>query len=119
MIGDPEHTKELYRRMIALAGETVLVRRFIGTGETRPKFEASVRARVTDYETKELVGNIAEGDRRVVFLAEDLVAAHFPLNLGTGDKIVVRGRECEIRNPDDNTRRTQGVLIAYELQVRG
>ena len=33
--------------------------------------------------------------------------------------LVVRGKELNIEAADDNTRRVQGVLIAYELQVRG
>jgi hypothetical protein len=115
----PEQARASYRRMMAVAGETVLIRRYTGTGANRPRFDAEVRARVTEYEPKELVGGIEQGDRKVVLLAEDLERAQFATPLRKGDKAVVRGKELNIEAPDNNTRRVQGELIAYELQVRG
>ena len=75
--------------------------------------------RLDVYYGTELVGTIQQGDRKVILLADDLLAAQFALPLKKGDKIVIRGRETNIEAPDDNTRRVRGVLVAYELQVRG
>lgn len=115
----PDTAKGMYRRRIG-KGETVLIRRYTGAGTNRPRFDVAVRARVMGYETKELVGSIVQGDRRVIFLAEDLLAAQFALPLTTNDKAVVRGKELAIIAPDDATRRADGgVLVAFDLQVRG
>lgn len=115
----PEETKDAYRRAMDVAGETILIRRYTGSGTSRPRFDAQVRARVMDFEPRELVGSIVQGDRKLIVLAEDLVTAQVPLDLRKGDKVVVRGKELNIEAADDNTRRVQGVLVAYELQVRG
>jgi hypothetical protein len=112
----PEQVKETYRRML---NQTITVRRYTGTGTSRPKYEAEVLARVTGFEPHDLVGLALQGDRRVILLADDLAATQFPTPLLKGDKVVVRGRELNIEAPDDSTRRVGDVLIAYELRVRG
>lgn len=101
-----------------IAGETIVIRRYTGAGTNRPRFDAPVRARVMDYVPHELVGSIVQGDRKLIVLAEDMVAAQIPLDLRAGDKVVVRGKELNIQAANDNTRRIAGELIAYELQVR-
>jgi hypothetical protein len=54
-------------------------------------------------------------------LAEDVEpgAIVLPLKTGGTDKIVDAGRVYNIQAVDDSTRKMQGVLIAYELSVRG
>lgn len=108
-----------YRRAMDAVGEVVAFRRYTGAGANRPRFDADIRARVMDYTPDELIGTIVQGDRKLIVLAEDMIAAQVPLDMRKGDKIVVRGKELNIEAVDDNTRRVQGVLIAYELQVRG
>lgn len=115
----PDQIKIGYRSAMDVAGETVVFRRYTGAGANRPRFDTDVRARVVDYMPDELVGTIQQGDRKLIVLADDLIGAQVPLDLRKGDKIVVRGKELNIEAVDDNTRRVQGVLIAYELQVRG
>jgi hypothetical protein len=115
----PDEAKDGYRRAMDVAGETIVIRRYTGTGANRPYFDASVRARVTKYEPHEIVGMIQQGDRRVILLAEDMVAAQIPLELGNGHRVVIRGAELNIQSADDNTRRVAGELIAIELQARG
>lgn len=114
----PEQVKSTYRRLVDQRGETVVIRRYTGAGVNRPKFEAEVNAVVTEYSPDELTGAIQQGDRRVIMLADDL-AWQFALPITSSDKALVRGRECQIMAPDDSTRRVAGVLIAYELRVRG
>ena len=115
----PDQVRSTYRRMIDAVGETIMIRRYTGTGTARPWFEVAVRARVTAYEQKDLVGTIQQGDRKIILLAEDLIERQFAMPVTANDKAVVRGRELQIVAPDDSTRRIAGVLIAYELQVRG
>lgn len=118
----PEAATAAYRRALNLdnLGEPVEVRRYTGTaGTNRPKFDATVMARVTDYQPSDLVGDIKQGDRQVILMFEDLIAAQFPMPVKKTDKIVVRNRECSIEMLDDNTRRIGTVLIAYEARVRG
>lgn len=115
----PAEVTDAYRRALAVAGEVVTVRRYVGTGASRPIVEAEVAARVTGYGASELAGNIQQGDRKVLVLADDLVRRQFPGPLKAGDKVVVGGRELTIVFPDDQTRRVAGVLVAYELQARG
>jgi hypothetical protein len=114
----PDAARAMYRRRIGV-GEIIYIRRYTGQGTARPKYDAPVRARVVGYEPKELVGSVLQGDRRVIFLSEDLDAAQFAHPVLASDKAVVRGRELAIVAPDESTRRVQGELIAYDLTVRG
>lgn len=114
----PDQAKAMYRRRIGI-GETILIRRYTGAGTSRPHFDAEVRARIVGYAPSELIGSVSQGDRKAIFLAEDLYAAQFALPVTANDKAVVRGKELAIVAPDDSTRRCEGELIAYELQVRG
>lgn len=115
----PEEVKEIYRRYMDEVGEEVIIRRYFGTGSNRNKFEVKVRARVVGFGPEELVGTIQQGDRKVIVLVEDLENFQFPLPLVKNDKCQVRGKELNIETPDENTRRIQGELVAYELQIRG
>lgn len=115
----PDSVKADYRRLIDLAGETVTIRRYTGTGDARTATDVDVKARVIGFAAHELVGTIQQGDRKLIVLAEDLCAGSIELPLRKGDKAVVRGRELNIETVDDNTRRMAGELIAVDLQVRG
>lgn len=115
----PQQIRADYAATFDRVGEFVVVRRFTGAGQNRPRFDYEARARVMGFDPRDLVGNIIEGDRKVILLAEDLIAAQCPLPLVVGDnlKAVVRGKEVSIKAVDDNTRRVAGVLIAIELRV--
>lgn len=111
----PAASRDSYRRMV---DQIVTFRRYTGTGPNRPRFDTDVRARVVGYAPDELVGGILQGDRKVILLAEDLVAAQVRPP-SKGDKIVIRGAEANIEFVNDSTRRVGGELMAYELVVRG
>lgn len=115
----PDAIKSAYRRMMNERGETIIIRRYTGSGENRAKFDAEAMAVVSGYAPQDLVGSVIEGDRKLIVLAEDLVEAGLELPLTENDKAVVQGRELQIFAPDASTRRVSGVLIAYELQARG
>ena len=115
----PSEARAEYRSMLSEIGEDVYIRRYTGTGTSRPFFEAKARARVTAYEATELVGTVVQGDRKVIVLSEDLEEAQFPLPILVSDKCVVEGKELAILAPDRFTRRLAGEVIAYEIQCRG
>lgn len=117
----PDAVQDAYRRALGSLGngEEILMRRYTGTGSNRPRFDVAVAARVVDYMPNELVGDIKQGDRRLIVLAEDLVARQYPMPVKRTDRVVVRGKECSIEALDDNTRRIGSTLIAYEMRVRG
>lgn len=108
----------MYRRALGKF-ETISIRRYTGTGANRPKFDWDVAARIVDFKADELVGSIVQGDRKLIVLHEDLVDAGFPFPVKTGpnEKAVVRGKELQIKSIDDNTRRLEGVCIAYDVVV--
>src|SRR5262245_12186831 len=111
---------DTYRRMLTDNFEIVTVRRYLtGSGANRPKFDVEVKARVMGFSPDELVGQVQQGDRKVIMLAKDLIDAQFSIPIKASDKVVVRGRECAIIAPDDSTRRLGTTIIAYELVARG
>ncbi len=112
----PEAMKASYRRQMQKAG-TVVLRRVAGAALSTVA-EVTLRARVTGYEPREMVGDVQQGDRRVIALAEDIGDFPAPIKVGV-DRIVIDGTVTTIRAVDDQTRRVGGVLIAYEIRVRG
>jgi len=115
----PAECLQSYRVNMEAVGETIVIRRYTGTGVGRVPHDTNVRARVTGYDERELVGTIQQGDRRLIVLVEDLEDAGFSLPITPNDKIVLRGTMISIVAVDDSTRRIQGTLIAYEIQARG
>lgn len=115
----PVQARSAYRRMLDSVGETVVLRRYAGLGAARTKTDYPVQARVTGYQPNELVGTIAQGDRKIIMMNEDVEATSFILPLKRGDKVVVRDKELNIEAADDSTRRVGEELIAYEIQARG
>jgi hypothetical protein len=113
-------SKFRFRRLVYRRGEVVGVRRYTGSGVTKPVANADVMARVIGYQADELVGGIVQGDRRVIMLVEDLIDKQWPAGVvTTTDKIIIRGKEIAIMSVDDNTHRDGNECIALELQVRG
>lgn len=116
----PEQVGAAYRRHLGNF-EEVSIRRYTGAGAARPRFDWPVQARVLGAEGKDLAGPIVQHEVNLIMLHQDLIDAQAPLPLGTGPnwKVMVRGREMQIASVDDNTRRLQGVLIAYDIKVTG
>ncbi|MBR1206963.1 MULTISPECIES: hypothetical protein [unclassified Bradyrhizobium] len=123
----PDESLDQHRRSLEEIGETVLVRRYAGVGPARAVAkEAAVLARVKGYQPAELVGEIRQGDRHVILLNDPSagvpagkVALSTMLPLTDRDFLVIAGAEVSIKGVDDATRRIQGQVIAFELQVRG
>lgn len=115
-----------HKQFIAEQGETIRVRRWSGVGAERGKVEASVLARVTGYQPRELAGGIIQGDIKVIIVndpaatvPDGCVSLQSLLPLSSNDSLVIRGVERAIKGVDDNTRRIQGVLIGLDIQASG
>lgn len=116
----PEFAAAMYRRRIG-PFVTIQIRHYHGTGATRPRFDWDVSARVVDFKPEELVGSILQGDRKLIVLHEDLVAAGFPFPIGIGAnwKVVVAGKELAIKFVDASTRKLGDQIIAYDIVAGG
>ncbi|WP_029084761.1 hypothetical protein [Bradyrhizobium sp. th.b2] len=123
----PDESLDQHIRALEENGETVLVRRYAGVGPSRAVAkEAAVLAKVTGYEAHEIVGEIRQGDQKVILLNDPSaavpagkVALSTMLPLTDRDFLVIAGAEVSIKGVDDATRRVQGQIIAFEIQVRG
>ncbi len=112
-----DRIKKDYLFALDEVGENVIIRTYDVGADTYT--DKTVRARVTEFAPDQLVGPIVQGDRKLIMLASDVDGAGVTLALTTNCKILVRGKELQVKAIDDNTRRVQGDLIAYELVVGG
>lgn len=117
----PDEARQMYRDQMDAHGEDIVIRRYTSTGVSpRTYVDRPCRARVVGYQPSELVGAIAQGDRRVIIMAEDLEGESPAFTLAKSDKVYAeRFNEIAILGIDDSTRRVDGELIAYELHCRG
>lgn len=116
----PQSAEESYRRALATGGRTVQLRRYSGPPALNRNFtDHDVQARVREFRADELAGNIRQGDRQVIILASDLQASGFPGALRANDKLILDGAELNLQTVDAQSRRIEGVLIAYEAVARG
>lgn len=111
----PKAARAMYRRQIQAQGGLVTLKR--GTSPDAP--ETAFKARCTGYAPQEMTGDLQQGDVKVIFLADDLGDFPLPIKAKSTDAIWQDGRKMTVQAVDDQTRRVAGVLIAYELRVRG
>ena len=79
-----------------------------------------VQAWVTDFIPSDLAGAVEQGRRNAVVLASSVVASGFPLPfIVKQDRLAWGTKSNAITKVDDASRRVQGVLIAYELDLEG
>lgn len=102
----PDEAKESLNRFLQDEGEIV--------GIKHGADEDTTLARVTGYAPDELIGDIRQGDVKIIARAEGM--SFIPAR---ADKVTVRGKILNIEFVDANTRRIQGVLIALEIRARG
>lgn len=96
--------------------QTVTIRRYSGTPRVPMDVAAAGNARL--YSSTELIGTIAQGDQKVIVMAEDIAAGGISLPLTTFDKVVIGGVEYAVKLPNER-KALDGTLIAYEIQARG
>lgn len=106
----------LYASEVSRRGEMVTL---VRDNDDDTVIKAQVRARVWGFAPNELVGDIDQGTRQLLILAEDVAASGFPLPIRKNDRILVRGNPLNIQSVDDSTHREGGVLNAYYVIARG
>ena len=75
-----------------------------------------VRARVVGFSEAEIVGGVQEGQRKLIVFAPDIT---WPEPLREGDLAVIGDLELYINTVDDQKRRVDGYLVAYEATASG
>ncbi|WP_019998767.1 hypothetical protein [Aureimonas ureilytica] len=99
--------KSAYQRN--LTGQRITLRR---KGEA----DCLARGRVVGFSEAEIVGGVQEGQRKLIVYAPDVTWAE-PLR--EGDHALIDGTELYINTVDDQKRRVDGVLVAYEATAGG
>lgn len=101
--------------MLERRGRYFQLRRRVGTTNTFT--EIAVRGVIAGYSPEELVGGIAQGDKRAVISNKEIAAANWPGPPRRGDILVVDGGSLTVQAPDP---RWIGVeAVGHVLQVRG
>ncbi len=92
-----------------LAGRRITLRR---GGEP----DCLARGRIVGFSEAEIVGGVQEGRRKLIVYAADITWAD-PLR--EGDVALIDGLELYVNAVDDQKRRVDGVLMAYEAEAGG
>lgn len=122
----PEDAISSLDRALAQHGQPVKLRRLLGTQQT--PIEAAVTAFVRNYDPKELVNGLVQGDCMVTISPTDLDAAQWPGGTATlndmdkrvptiQDKIVIAGVERRIKAPKPIY--LAGRLVRIDLTATG
>jgi len=106
-----------HRRFWAEGGSAVAIRRYSGTGPTRPFVDTNTVAKSTGDTTELVVGSIVQQISTLI-VSVDTLAAILPI-VPNSDQLVIGGRARTIVGVDDNKRRYAGVLVALEIKVEG
>lgn len=108
-----------HERMLAKSlgpGETLTLQR--GFGVSAQDF--AVQGWITGFAPQEMAGDLQQGRRKAIILASSVVASGVELPIVAGqDRIVFAGKNLAVTSVDEATRRVQGELIAYELELAG
>jgi hypothetical protein len=111
----PAQARQSLARSLNAGGQTVTLQRLSGTGAG----SYDVRARITRAEPQP-IGSSQQLGRMAIVSAEDVETCGFPTPfLSKQDRVLWNGKTLVIQSVDDATRRIQGVLIAYELELSG
>lgn len=97
-------------RLVAKYGPTVTLRR-------DPATDVALKARVSGFAPDELVGEIKQGDRRVVIANAEIAAAAWPGPPKIGDRLIVSGKIFTIGAVD--TRKLGDEIAGHWLTVKG
>ena len=111
----PEAVARQYRAVMAQGGEAVTLSR-AGV----PNTFGPVLSRVTEFRADGQMYDLQQGERILLLLAADVVAAGFPLPFQANkDRIAWSGGTLVVKSVDAATRRVAGVTIAFEAKVAG
>lgn len=97
-------------------GEALSLQRGFGADAT----SFPVQGWVTGYDAQEMAGEVQQGRRKAIILASSVTDSGFPLPIvAQQDRIGFAGKTLAIVSVDEATRRVQGELIAYEIELAG
>lgn len=108
-------TRGLYARTCS---DTVAIRRFSGTGAGRSFLDYPAKAKMKGNQDKIVVGEVTQYDYQVIVNAEDLVKQGVT-ELRNTDQLIHEGKAYGISFPDNFTRRDEGELVAWVVNIRG
>lgn len=100
-------------RQLALHGEGVVLRRTSYVGTSHTHVDRPSRGHVRGYRPDELIGNIAQGDRKVI-LSPTGLGGDLPKR---GDTVLIGGRSHMIEAAP--AIQIGSVVVRVDLQVRG
>lgn len=102
-----------HRSMLNESGSTVTLKRGLGDGAPAVSFKARLLGFKPDN------AQFQQGLTRVIFVAEDAAGFPLPIKEKSTDAIWIGQRKMTVQVVDDFTRMIAGVLVAYELWVKG
>lgn len=112
----PAQARQSLRNMLDRVGETVTLRRVAGASAG----DYDVLARVMQADPSDVVGAVQQLKRKAIVDAEAVASSGFPTPfLPKQDRLVWQGKVLVITAIDDSTRRIQGELIGYVLELSG
>ena len=109
-----DQARAMWQRAMTRHGESITLRRIVANASP---IDVTVPARVSGYAPEELTAGRTQADRKILILAEDVEGSGFPLplNKGSTDRVLVRGRLMTLTEIDDSTHRVGSTLVAYEI----
>lgn len=126
----PQEAIAALDRALSEAGEYIVLRRMVGTGQNIANVDATVRAFVRSVKPEEIVGTISQGDLNVILSPTDIDAAQWPGGLPDvpglkpdaripriNDKAVIQGKVRNISFAKPIV--MDGDLVRIELTVSG
>lgn len=116
----PAQARQSLANLLDMVGENVVLRRLSGANPG----DYTVRARIQDAKPSDDEWGskrpAQQQRRKAIVSAEDVERVGFPVPfLPKQDRLVWNGKTLVITAIDDGTRRIQGVLIGYDLEITG
>jgi hypothetical protein len=99
-----------YTRVMNLRGETMTLKR---TGQA----DLSIKGFMRTLSADELVGELIQGDRKIITGSSELDGVTWPVPIRKGDKIVARGHTYTVQSADGVAVGSR--VVRYNLLVRG
>ena len=111
----PESAIAALDRAVHVSGEQIRLRRTTGTQQI--PLDVDCHACVRGYAPDELLGTIAQGDRKVILSPTEMKNAQWTWPPRVNDKCIIGGKQFTVFGTDNLS--IGGQLVRIELQVRG
>jgi len=100
---------------IAREGALMTLRRVTGTGDVH--FDVEVYGYDSQYKPEEIVGEIAQGDIRVIISNREILARSWPGPPRRSDVVIIDGKPHRVMGNEIQS--IGGEVVMHWLQVRG